>query len=675
MNTSAAPPAPPLARRLAVLRGIDEAIHTALRAVLPAIAERANDDELEALVDLLCQTCTEEPAGTLALVARLDGLVPEPVSVTALRRWAFDGLQRHSTSSAKRLQHFESGDPLSFADPGAQSDADHILARRAALQHYLAGFCVPDFRLELHAPQRGQAAPTRVTVGDDVLLVPRRWSGVGEGGADTRERLYRAAMAHAAAHLKYSPRQRPAGNRHPMLLAMLALIEDARVERLMLRQYPGLQSLWGEFHVATRLSVGFDLNGLAARLAHALHEPEYADSNSWVMMGRQMFEEAAADLHDVAAFAPIGRRLAVECTKMRLPFDVERYRVVPAYRDDNSLLWNFNALESDDEVNILERELLESREPQKEPLDPLLTVEIDVRRRRQHPEWDYKLEMLREDWATVIEAAVPNQRESSRRHAAAPGRRSPLRFNALAHIPDRSLRLKRLHEGDELDLDATVDSVVQRAGGLTPDPRIFMRHGRRRRSTAIVLLMDFSVSTKRFVPGSFTSVLDIEKRAATWVAESLDASRDRVAVHGFSSNGRQEVHYVRIKDFDEPFGPAQQAQLKAQEGSLSTRMGAALRHASEALAAETAERKLILLLTDGEPSDIDVFEDDYLVEDARHAVATASASGVETFCLTLDRQADGYVRRIFGGRNYLIADQAATYSDAAGQALAKLIAQ
>jgi nitric oxide reductase NorD protein len=187
-------------------------------------------------------------------------------------------------------------------------------------------------------------------------------------------------------------------------------------------------------------------------------------------------------------------------------------------------------------------------------------------------------------------------------------------------------------------------------------------------------LMDLSASTLRFVPGSFTSVLEVEKRAAALVAESLDPSRDRVAVHGFSSNGRQEVNYVCIKDFDEPFGIDQKRRLHQQEGRLSTRMGAALRHASHALGREEADHKVILMLTDGEPSDIDVFEEDYLVEDTRHAVTTATAQGIKTFCLTLDRHADAYVRRIFGMRNYMIADKADAFAGRTGQALVKLIA-
>ena len=134
------------------------------------------------------------------------------------------------------------------------------------------------------------------------------------------------------------------------------------------------------------------------------------------------------------------------------------------------------------------------------------------------------------------------------------------------------------------------------------------------------------------------------------------------------------MNYVCIKDFDEPFGSEQKALLHRQEGHLSTRMGAALRHASRSLNGEEVDHKVILLLTDGEPSDVDVFEEDYLIEDARHAVVSANGRGIKTFCLTLDRHADVYVRRIFGMRNYLIADKADGFAGRTGQALVKLIA-
>jgi nitric oxide reductase NorD protein len=491
-----------------------------------------------------------------------------------------------------------------------------------------------------------------------------------------RDWLYRAATAHAAAHLRFSPLARPAGNRQPMLIAVMALLEDARVERLLAQCCPGLNSLWGLFHNATRSSAGFDFAGLAARLAHALHHADYVDGNPWVIKGRQLFEDAARDLHDVAAFDKAARTLAIDIEKMRLAFNANTYRVEPVYRDDNALLWNFNAAATVDETETVVREKFELKplELNEQQMQNLRRVEVDQRRRTHYPEWDCKLDTVREDWATVIETESA-MKTATKRKSSRIGSRSGIRFRGLERIPDRSLRLNRLEEGDELDLNAAVDSMVSRRSRTVPDSRIFRRHGRRRRATAIVLLMDLSESTKRFVPGSFTSVLDVEKRAATLVAESLDPSRDRIAVHGFSSNGRQEVNYICIKDFDEPFGPDQKRLLQRQEGQLSTRMGAALRHATGALERQKADHKVILLLTDGEPSDVDVFEEDYLVEDTRHAVTSATAQGIKTFCLTLDRHADAYVRRIFGIRNYMIADQADAFAGRTGQALVKLIAQ
>jgi uncharacterized protein YegL len=661
-------------QRLHILRDNDRAAYDALQQAMSGISTRfADERDLVELVDLLCQISAEAPACTIALIERLGALPPE-VRAATLRKWAFHGLQRYRTEPSKRLWHFETGDPLAFAEGEAAINAEHLLARREALLHYLAGFGFSAWRLELHEPPAPGAPPQHPAIGDDLLLFPRRFIGVS---AERREQLYRACIAHAAAHLLFSVRNRPVGNRPPMLIAVTALFEDARVERLMTQRYPGLHALWGLFHTATRASAGFDFAGLVARLTRALHDPSYEDGNTWVTKGRRLFEELATrDLQDVPAFDKAARLLAIDMEKMRLAFKPQSYRVEPVYRDDNTLLWNFNAPNTVDETETVAREKFElkHRDLDEKQAQQMYSVQVDQRRRTHYPEWDCKVAALREDWATVLETPAAGGVARERSFTRTTWRTAGLRLRRFERIPDRSLRIGRLEEGDDLDLNAAIDSVVQRRRRTTPDTRIFRRHGRRRRATAIVLLMDLSESTKRFVPGSFTSVLEVEKRAATLVAESLDATRDRIAVHGFSSNGRQEVNYICIKDFDEPFGPDQRERLRAQRGNLSTRMGAALRHASSALVAQEADSKVILLLTDGEPSDVDVIEEDYLVEDTRHAVTTATGRGIKTFCLTLDRQADAYVRRIFGARNYLIADRADAFAGHTGQALVRLIA-
>ena len=681
MNETAGPDAQ-AAKRLAMLREVDATLHDALRQAAEArragrghaLAEgpadasadaQADAGTLASLADLLAQVAAEGLDAARALALRLDDLPVAWADPTALRKWALHGLQRHRDDPAARLQHFTSLDPAEFADRLAEDDSARLIAARDGLGHYLAGFGFAGHRLDLHEPPGPRMPPQAPAIGEDLILFPRRCADVP---AEDQALHYRAALAHAAAHLRHSPRGRPAGNRPPILLATMALIEDARVERLMALDYPGLHALWGRFHVATRETAGFDYAGLAARLARSLHEEDYIDPNVWVRKGRRMFDDAAArDLLDVATFDRLARSLAIDMEKMRLQ-PARLYRPQPAYRDDNALLWNLNAAAPEEETRTVVREHYERRDEDPPP-DPRL-VEVDTRQRTRYPEWDQRLDALREDWVTVIEPPRPRRRDTPARVASAPRQR----LKGLARTPDRSVRLTRLAEGDELDLDAVVDHLVLQRAGHAPEGRIFRRHGRRRRATAIVLLLDLSASTERFVPGSFTTVLEVERRAATLVAQSLDASRDRIAVHGFSSNGRHEVHYRHLKDFDEPFGGEQQQRLAALEGALSTRMGAALRHASALLHGETADNKVILLLTDGEPSDVDVFEDEHLVADAQHAVATAAAQGVRCFCLTLDRHADAYVRRIFGARHYLIADRADAFAGHTGQTLVRLVA-
>jgi nitric oxide reductase activation protein len=167
----------------------------------------------------------------------------------------------------------------------------------------------------------------------------------------------------------------------------------------------------------------------------------------------------------------------------------------------------------------------------------------------------------------------------------------------------------------------------------------------------------------------------LEKQAADILAQSLDPGCDRIAVDGFASNGRNEVRYTHIKDFSETYGDEQRRYLFQQRGALSTRMGAALRHAGTCLAAEHAEKKVLLVITDGEPSDIDVVDKAYLVEDARHAVGALTVRGIDTFCLTLDKRADSYVRTIFGSWNFLIVDNAISLPFQITQALERVAAR
>jgi nitric oxide reductase NorD protein len=131
---------------------------------------------------------------------------------------------------------------------------------------------------------------------------------------------------------------------------------------------------------------------------------------------------------------------------------------------------------------------------------------------------------------------------------------------------------------------------------------------------------------------------------------------DPFAIHGFDSDGRHDVQYYRFKDFTSHFDDDAKARFAGMRGGLSTRMGAVLRHAGYHLSKQQEKRKLILLVTDGEPADVDERDPQHLRHDTKKAVEELYSKGVLSYCLTLDPNADDYVKCIFGANNYTIID-------------------
>jgi len=213
-----------------------------------------------------------------------------------------------------------------------------------------------------------------------------------------------------------------------------------------------------------------------------------------------------------------------------------------------------------------------------------------------------------------------------------------------------------MEDGDEIDLNAAIDAMVSIRMGDQPNPRITMRNVIKNRDLCVVLLMDLSESTNELVDGSDKSVLQLTKEAAALVAMAINGIGDPFAIHGFCSDGRHDVQYYKFKEFVQKFDDDVKANLAGMKGSYSTRMGAAMRHAGNHLLKQPERRKLILLVTDGEPADIDERDPQHLRHDTKKAVEELYSKGVLTYCLTLDPNADTYVKRIFGANNYTIID-------------------
>lgn len=271
-----------------------------------------------------------------------------------------------------------------------------------------------------------------------------------------------------------------------------------------------------------------------------------------------------------------------------------------------------------------------------------------------YAEWDHGAMQYRRN--AVIVRVRPARETSPEWATATLAEHAPLvrrvreRFERLRA---RRTRLPRERDGDELDLAACVGALVDARSGHTVDDRLYVAVRPARRELAILLLVDVSGSTDSFVTKTL-QVIDVEKIALLLAAEALDALGDRYAMLAFSGKGAHAVHVSTIKDFAERNGPAVRGRISALAPDANTRLGAAIRHATALLDAQTAGHRLLLILSDGKPNDIDAYQGAYGIEDSRQAINEARARDVFPFCLTVDHEEPEYLKRIFGLAGYSI---------------------
>lgn len=549
------------------------------------------------------------------------------------------------------------------------ADADSLTPRLAALGHVMHAFGIDDGEVQaLDRPPQDGPAPRPVLHGATLLLpeAPPAWAMAAED-------LHLAATLHAIGHLRHSPRRQPTGNRKPISLALAGAIEDVRVNRLLMRSHPGLGRLFRRLlrSQPELPQVGFE--ALVARLQRVLLDPQADDhdpdgGDAWVRKGRALFEAQAGRLDDAEAFRELVSVLANDLGQLRVRMNLQTYAPPLPWHDDNSHLWAHGADAEQAETPL--RRPPPQGEPQPVPpqaaeddSDPAPLPELA---RHDYPEWHYRLDRARDHWCTVIERAVPPAFAS----APTPPARAPLRL-ARSRRLNRNQRIRRQWEGDELDLDAATEVFIDRRLGLAPDPRLFRRNGRAVPRTSLLLLLDLSASTADLQPCG-RSVLDLEREAATLLMEALREREDRLEVAGFDSDGRQAVNYLRLLDFGQPVPADPATVLGAARPGLSTRLGAALRHATARLAKERSAQRTLLVLSDGAPSDIDVFDARHLVEDAARAVVEARRKGVRCFCLGMERASEAELRRIFGHHGYRIVNDSARLAAALARSYAEL---
>jgi nitric oxide reductase NorD protein len=268
------------------------------------------------------------------------------------------------------------------------------------------------------------------------------------------------------------------------------------------------------------------------------------------------------------------------------------------------------------------------------------------------PEWDYRRQVLRPDHCRiqplVAAHAVPCALPDVLRNTA---RRLRHQFEALR--PARVWRNGQ-PDGSEPDLDAWLRHASERAAGqVTATPSLYRRRDCGRRDLACLLLADLSLSTDSWI-GNERRVIDVIRDSLWLFSEALTATGDRFALHGFSSRKRELVRFHHLKGFDEAYSPLVRGRIQAIKPGYYTRLGAAIRQATALLTREPAAQRLLLVLTDGKPNDLDLYEGRYGIEDTRHAVLAARRAGLTPFCVTIDDDAADYLPHLFGAGSYVM---------------------
>ena len=274
--------------------------------------------------------------------------------------------------------------------------------------------------------------------------------------------------------------------------------------------------------------------------------------------------------------------------------------------------------------------------------------------KRHYPEWDWRLGAYREPGATVLLLPAPDgpQQWVDDTLAARRGMLHEIR-RRFELLRAQRTRLRRQLGGDDIDLQAYIDSQSDFRAGLPMNQQLYQAERRSRRDMAVMLLVDVSGSTDGWIAAD-QRIIDVEREALLLVCLALDGMSDPYSVLAFSGEGPQAVVVRSIKRFDEGYDSAVARRIAGLEPEHYTRAGAALRHASSLLMQQPAEHRLLLLLSDGKPNDVDNYEGRYGVEDMRQAVLEARLQGISPFCLTIDRLAANYLPAVFGPHHYAL---------------------
>jgi nitric oxide reductase activation protein len=718
---------------------------------------------------LVAERDTETALAYLRRAPELVSVIGESAEATArFEAWFTAGMEvlAYSVEGARAYFALESQKALTSVEAALSGVPLRQVARTVKL--FVQGLCGTDLMIQALPDSLSQETSARATVSQDgrIISLPallRRYPT-----AEENTRLYLVMAAHEAGHVEFGTyqltlepfselvialqqrygraKQAAPGTLaalfhlypHPGLIQDLwMLVEDARVEFLLQREYPGLQRDLQQFAreaVTTRsLAHGLTVKELvvdqllqlstaasqpvaiheavkdeiailwpmcqailaptataeeAVRLAHALYvrleellapkgamiQAEQADDASEDLgVGPSASEQTGEDYRPVTNWVYRGAmnpefirqqdQDGRASDEQKQSEDIERMASAAGGAQESSAQGQRiregtrTANESDRlaggrQLPSHVEELLALKVEQPALVDHAGPGDRTVR----YPEWDQGIDDYRLNWCRVVErAAEEGSGDIVGTTLSAHGSEvSALRRFFESLRPPGLRRVPGQADGDELDVDAAVRMCAERAAGADLLDRIYVRRERKERDVAAAFLVDVSGSTSRQLDNG-RRVIDLEKEGLVLLCEALEAVGDQYALYGYSGQGRGQVDFLVIKDFADQLGGKAAHRLGGLAPMRQNRDGAAIRHATAKLLAREARTRLLVLISDGRPLD-DGYKDEYSLEDTKASLREARQRGVHPFCITIDREADAYVRRMYGDVQFAVID-------------------
>ncbi len=274
-----------------------------------------------------------------------------------------------------------------------------------------------------------------------------------------------------------------------------------------------------------------------------------------------------------------------------------------------------------------------------------------------YPEWGSDIKDYRLNWSKVREQTLEAGSDefyidTVQKYA---GLIKSIRVEFQMLRPEGLVKLRRQFDGDDIDLDSAVQYFIDKRLRLAPSERNYVRTEKRIRDIAVAFLVDVSGST-------VGATIMREKEALILMSEALEELGDIFAIYGFSGYGRDNVVFYIVKDFDEPYDQRVQRKISTMTNKQSTRIAPAIRHTTTKLRRREERTKMLILLSDGKPLDMDYYGT-YAIEDTRMALKEAQRYGIKSFCITVDRKAAEYLPRMYANSRWVVIDDVAKLPD------------